>query len=221
MHTYKFWDYGVQPLGGKFLCTPRDYVDVLEQRLGKDNIYKGEHRDEDLSGKPDDFIWEHLKDKIYDSSVTIVLISPNMREKEKWDRSQWIPWEVRYSLCEYKRELRYSHTNGLIYVVLPDIFGNYDYAIEHKDCCQRGCEIFYSSPMFYIMERNLFNKKALNQLDCNEGDEVYSSFDSYALIVRWRDFMANDYAMNIGIAMAYDRAQHKDEYEIRTEINRS
>ena len=81
--------------------------------------------------------------------------------------------------------------------------------------------IFYSSPMFYIMERNLFNKKALNQLDCNEGDEVYSSFDSYALIVRWRDFMANDYAMNIGIAMAYDRAQHKDEYEIRTEINRS
>lgn len=101
------------------------------------------------------------------------------------------------------------------------MFGNYEYAIEHKSCCQRGCEIFYSSPMFYIMERNLFNKKALNQLDCNEGDEVYSPFDSYALIVRWRDFIASDYSMNIGISLAYDRAQHKEEYDIRTEINRT
>ena len=100
-----------------------------------------------------------MKDLIYDSSVTIVLVSPNIRDKNKWDRSQWIAWEIRYSLCEYKRELRYSHTNGLIYVVLPDKQGNYDYAFQHKYCCSTGCNVFLTDPLFAIMEGNLFNRK--------------------------------------------------------------
>ena len=100
--SYKFWDFSVQDINHKRLCTPRDYVDILETRLGKDHIYKGEHRDEDLTDKTEDYIWGHLKDKIYDSTVTIVLISPQMREKDKWDRTQWIPWEVRYSLSQWR-----------------------------------------------------------------------------------------------------------------------
>lgn len=219
--SYKYWDFNVQDLYPKSYCTPRDYVDVLEERLGKDHIYKGEHQDEDLSNKSDDYIWEHLKEKIYDSTVTVVLVSPGMREKTKQDRSQWIPWEIRYSLCEYKRELKYSHTNGLIYVVLPDSNGNYDYAILHKSCCTRGCNVFYTDPMFAIMEGNLFNRKVLNQLDCYIGDKVYSAFDSYASIVKWCEFMKDDISMNVGIALAFDRSQHKGDYEIRTEINRS
>ena len=219
--SYKFWDFSVQDINYKRLCTPRDYVDILETRLGKDHIYKGEHRDEDLTDKTEDYIWGHLKDKIYDSTVTIVLISPQMREKDKWDRTQWIPWEVRYSLCEYKREIRYSHTNGLIYVVLPNKNGSYDYALQNKTCCTRGCNIFYTDPMFAIMERNMFNRKVKTQLDCNEGDKVYSAFDSYASIVKWCDFIRDDLSMNVGIAMAFDKAQHKDDYDIRTEINRT
>ena len=59
-------------------------MDVLESCLGKNNVYKGEQRNEDLGDKSDEYIWEHLKDLIYDSSVTIVLVSPNMRDKNKW-----------------------------------------------------------------------------------------------------------------------------------------
>lgn len=59
--------------------------------MNNDDIYKGENRDEDISSWDKDDIWDHLKDKIYDSTITIVLISPNIKELGMWQKSQWIP----------------------------------------------------------------------------------------------------------------------------------
>lgn len=85
----------------------RDYVTKFEDILdSSDNIYKGESDGEDLSVLSDDTIWEKLKDRIYDSSVTVVFISPGMKENWKLERDQWIPWEVSYSLKEVSRKIK-------------------------------------------------------------------------------------------------------------------
>ena len=219
--SYKYADYQVQNLPGQYYSTVRNYVDVLEEALGKNHVYKGEQDGEDLSYLSDEGIWDKLKDRIYDSSVTIVLISKGMRETVKRDRSQWIPWEVRYSLCEYPRQGEHSHTNGLLYVALPDIFGSYDYFIEKKTCCATGCNIFDTENLFAILKRNMFNKKEMSRANCEQSGEVYNTFASYAIAVRWSDFMISDFSRNFNIEMAFQRAKNKGDYNICTKIDRT
>lgn len=128
--SYKFHDGNVRPISGVWGTTyVRDYVDVIQNKIlpGIASVYKGEDNGEDLSQYSDDYIWERLKTRIYDSTVTIVLISPNMKTPNKWQRSQWIPWEIAYSVRETTRNDRTSHRNAILAVILPDYYGRYDY----------------------------------------------------------------------------------------------
>ena len=127
--SYKYIDADVQSLPSVVEPTwPCDYVDYIKNNLLKENdIYKGENSDEDISLWEEEEIWEHLKDKIYDSTITIVLISPNMKELRQWQRSQWIPWEISFSVRETTRSNRTSHRNALLAVILPDRNGSYTY----------------------------------------------------------------------------------------------
>ncbi len=38
-------------------------------------------------------------------------------------------------------------------------------------------------------------------------------------MVKWKDFMANDFIMNSYIELVYQCSQHKEDYELRTKIN--
>lgn len=127
--SYKYKDNNVKMIPGVIQPTwPCDYVDYIKNKvLSSDDIYKGENSDEDISSWCEDAIWSHLKDKIYDSTITIVLISPNMKEPGKWQRSQWIPWEISFSVRETTRNSRTSHRNAILAVILPDKNGLYGY----------------------------------------------------------------------------------------------
>ena len=128
--SYKFRDDDVQALHttAQPPTWPCDYVEYIRNYvLTESDIYKGETQDEDVSLLGDNQIWERLKTKIYDSSLTVVLISPNMKEPYKQPRSQWIPWEISYSLRETTRNDRTSHNNAILAVILPDKNGEYGY----------------------------------------------------------------------------------------------
>ena len=67
--SYKYNDTNVENLSYLLGTTAvHDYVDYIQNRiLNDDDIYKGEKSDEDISSWNEDDIWEHLKDKIYES----------------------------------------------------------------------------------------------------------------------------------------------------------
>lgn len=127
--SYKYEDNNVKSMPNVTQPTwPCDYVDYIKNHvLSCDDVYKGENSDEDISSWSEDAIWQHLKDKIYDSTITIVLISPNMKEPGRWQKSQWIPWEISFSIRETTRNSRTSHRNAILAVVLPDKTGSFDY----------------------------------------------------------------------------------------------
>lgn len=220
--SYKYADDKVENLTSDKNSTVRDYVDEFEEKLdSSDNIYKGESDGEDLSKLSDNTIWEKLKNRIYDSSVTIVFISPGMKESLKKDRDQWIPWEVSYSLKETSRKNKNgdsvtSHSNAMIAVVLPDENGSYSYYLESKNCCSGGCTQHYTNKLFQIIKRNKFNriKNAKNYI-CDNNDIVWNGTCSYIEAVKWSSFISN-YQKYIDSAV--ERQECIDEYDICKEV---
>lgn len=221
--SYKYADNNVQSLNGTKDTTVRDYVDELEEKLKELNhIYKGEENDEDLSALEDDTIWEKLKERIWDSTLTIVMFSPEMRESNKKDRDQWIPWEVSYSLKETQRKNKEhqavtSKSNAMLAIVLPDADGSYSYYLESHNCCVSPCVTHYKSKLFKILKENKFNLKEKNQRKCDKetGKKIHIGECSYISAVKWENFMNNPQKY---IDSAYKRQENIDDYEIRKEL---
>lgn len=200
--SYKFADSDVRKITNDYFHTDtvRDYVNKLEEKIGKSDIYKGESDDNDLSQLTDDSIWNQLKQKIFDSSITIVLISPNMKTLWKTEKDQWIPQEISYSLKEITHNgTRKSRSNALIYVVLPDRYNSYDYFIQKS---YWDTETYRYDKIFNIMKNNLNNYK-------------YSSDISYAVIVKWDTFINN---YNSYISTAVKKQENINSYNICKQI---
>ena len=173
--SYKYADDQVENLSIWSNTTVRDYITEFEGLIDStDHIYKGESDDEDLSALSEETIWQKLKDRIYDSSITIVFISPGVKENGKTDLEQWIPWEVYYSLKEVSRKNKNgdpvtSNTNAMVAVVLPDTNGSYSYYLESKSCCVSACTTHYTGKLFQIIKDNKFNLKNPSKKTCEIG----------------------------------------------------
>ena len=217
--SYKYSDSDVLPLGNGFKTTARDYVDHMIDYLDNDDhIYKGEQDGEDLSDLSEETIEDHLHDRIWDSSVTIVLISPQMRNLYQSEKQQWIPCEISYSLRRVTRNGRTSQPNAMIAVVLPDRNGSYNYAIERKNCVEGcTCDLWKTNTFFPILRKNMFNIDRINEhlKDCDESDAVYTGEVSYIMLVRWRDFIHNT---RMYIDRAVRRMENMDNYNISVNL---
>lgn len=220
--SYKYADNDVYNLTGNFNgCTVRDYVDKFEDTVDvSDHIYKGEADGEDLSQLSEETIWNKLKNRIYDSTLTIIMLSKGMRIAWKTDKDQWIPREISYSLKEVSRvnsngDPITSKTNALLAVVIPDRSNSYSYFTYNKTCCVSGCRVFLTHNLFDIMKDNMFNKKVQDTQKCNDGSTVYYGDSSYMLCVKWDDFI-ND--IDSYFDKAYMLQENIDEYNIQKEV---
>lgn len=222
--SYKYADSDVYDITNNYyeICTVRDYVDEVEKTLkdATEHIYKGESDGEDLSKLSEETIWAKLKDRIRDSSLTIVMISPNMKELFKEDKNQWIPREISYSLKEVSRidksgRAVTSKTNAMIAVVLPDKNNSYSYYIEDKSCCNSRCRSLSTYKLFNILKNNMFNLKDAETNLCSNGSNIWHGESCYIESVKWDDFKEN---MQKYIDKAYDRQNNIENYEICKEV---
>jgi hypothetical protein len=222
--SYKYADNDVNHITGNDweTNTVRNYVDKLEEYLqdSSEHIYKGESDGEDLSKLSEDAIWDKLKDRIYDSSLTIVMISKNMKETWKSDKDQWIPWEISYSLKEVSRRSSSgiavtSKTNAMLAIIVPDRSNSYSYYTYKKTCCSSGCRVLKTDTLFQILRKNMFNINEPDTNDCEDGSKVYYGESSYIISVTWDDFISS---VDTYIDRAYVLQDKIDDYKIYKEV---
>lgn len=217
--SYKYADAQVQDLNvfeetfwgrQKVQTTVRHYVNELSVTLNdEDHIYKGENDGESLAGFSDDHIASKLRDKIYDSSITIVFISKGMKDIWKTEIDQWIPWEISYSLKEYTRAGRTSLSNGILAIVLPDEFGSYSYYLNYDNIC--NCTNYNTPILFQILKDNMFNQKNPDTYICENGSTIYKGEFSYIKTIKWDIFRSNP---NYYLDKAIELRDKKHEYNI-------
>lgn len=217
--SYKYGDSNVRalPAAGAFgVTTVRHYVDYLQAHLdANDHINKGENDGESLAGFKAEYIESKLRDKIFDSSVTVVLISPHMKDALVNEDDQWIPWEISYSLKEMTRDGRTSGTNAIIAVVLPDRAGSYQYFIRENTCVNCGSTTLMTDSLFEILRKNMFNRKTPKRTACGShglGNAPHTGDDhSYIYPVKWDTFIGN---VNGHLGIATFLNENVDDFEL-------
>ena len=235
--SYKYGDKTVHGQG----MTVRDYVSALQISLQKENrVNKSEADDTDLSSLKDETIRQKLADRVFDSTVTIVIISPNMKEPGL-ERNRWIPWEISYSLRTENREIDKSNPNAMIAVilpdsieieypevnksipnamiavVLPDVNSSYQYYIEENTCPDCDVRTYKTDTLFPILRKNMFNLKAPKYSNCtsHEPKTIFTGEYSYIGSVKWSDFVVDP---NKYIDSALIRQSNWNDYQINTRL---
>lgn len=160
--------------------------DKIIDALGEDaSYYKGETSDSpDLTDTSTENIKKHLTDMMYDTSVTIVIISPNIK------KSNWIDWEISYCLKNITRKGRTSHTNGVVGVIMK-YNGGYSW-FKNTHIKNDGCSsTSYKTELLYdIINNNRFNQSP-KVYSCKTCKTVNSLTGSYIAFVEEEDFLAN------------------------------
>ncbi|OXL85837.1 hypothetical protein BCV73_24235 [Paenibacillus sp. SSG-1] len=180
--------------------------DRIVDSLGENaRYYQGETSDSpDFSDKTTDYIKEKLKDMIYSTSVSIVIISPNIK------KSKWIDWEIEYSLKQIKRGDRTSGTNGVLGVVMKY---NEDYSWLRQTVINDDGHTSIQTNNQYLYDiiiNNRFNQDP-TIYECDACQTINSLSGSYISLINEEDFLEDP---NKYIDNAYEKSKQLDNYII-------
>ena len=184
----------------------QDIRDDILEALGEDaTYYQGETSDSpDLTDKTTENIKKNLADMIHGTSVTIVVISPNLKQ------SNWIDWEIEYSLKEITRADRTSSTNGIVGVIMK-YNGGYSWIVGYNSYTD-GCKprTIEKSKLYRIISDNRFNLKK-PKYACERCETVGMLSGSYISLIEEADFLKDPSKY---IENAYEKSQEIDTFEI-------
>lgn len=184
----------------------RTLRDKILLKLGEDaSFYQGETSDSpDLTDTSTENIKRYLRDMMYNTSVTIVIISPNMV------KSKWIDWEIEYCLKDITRKDRTSYTNGVIGVIM-NVNGSCDWIKIHQYNIH-GTSVFrYRNEYLYpIIYNNLYNTTPPLK-HCNACDTFDFMQGSYITIVDEDSFLSFP---NYYIENAFDKSEDITKYNL-------
>ncbi len=188
----------------------QDLRDTIIDALGDDaTYYNGETADSpDLTGTTVENIKKNLTDMMHGTSVTIVVVSPNLKD------SKWVDWEIEYSLKEITREDRTSCTNGVVGVI-QKVDGSYDWLIS-TSTKDDGCSVrtIDSDKLYKIINENRYNLTGDDKYACKQCKTYDQLEGSYLSLIKEEDFLENPQKY---IENAYDKCQSIDNYEISKE----
>ena len=185
----------------------QDLRDDIIDALGEDaSYYTGETSDSpDLTDTSTENIKKVLTDSMYNTTVTIVIISPNMY------KSKWIDWEIEYCLKEITRKERTSQTNGIVGIIKKHD-GGYSWfktTSGQSDGCSSSS--YVENLLYDIIKKNRFNQKP-QVYSCDTCKTVNALTGSYISFVEEETFLGNPEKY---IDNAFDKSENVDGYELK------
>lgn len=184
----------------------QDLRDKIIEALGDDaSFYNGETSDSaDMTDLKTATIKKNLTDMMFNTSVLIVIISPNMKQ------SKWIDWEIQYCLQNNTRKDRTSQTNGIV-AVIKKVNGGYNWFKSNGQNSDGCTSSSYSEHLVYdIIKNNRYNQNP-KEYSCDVCKTVNALNGSYISYVEEETFLANP---NKYIENAFEKSENEDGYDL-------
>lgn len=183
----------------------------LVEKFGSTDSVVDYSEDIDRSGESEETIRKYLYDKLRETSVTIVILTPNaIRYKKDYQQNidDWMYDELRYSLEDREN----NRTNGAIALYTEP---SKQYLIKTSRHTCDVCNIIKDTSTILsfdnLVRKNVMNIKEPYKLNKCKG--LYDRLeDSYISLVSFEDFIDNS---DKYISNAVEKRDRKDNFDIR------
>lgn len=181
------------------------YKEYLDKLFSNTDTVINHSESEDRSNLSEDTIKNYLYNKLKNTSVTIVILTPEAIEHKKiitnfgYKIDDWMYDEIRYSLDDREN----NRCNGLIAVYTPE---TEKLIISRSD----DSDLITIKKFNNLVSENMFNIK--DYYKHNSKTNIYdANWDHYCSLISWNEFIKN---YDKYIECAENKRDNKEQYKI-------